>query len=181
MTEPVDVPESSRVHHHPAPRRLLSPCPSPARIIPPVRQSVHMSDEPSGVRTISSRTSPAVNVSPSAFFHDAMPPSVIVGDMAGMAKFVMALRAAEVRSPVTTGQSPALSPTNPTATDVHLWMDDARRAARDAWWRECMLPSAQSPASDDLRVLRACLRACGAQDAPSANAGSHPFRAGIVG
>ena len=32
------------------------------------------------------------------FFHDAMPPSVMVGDMAGMANFESAERGAEVRS-----------------------------------------------------------------------------------
>lgn len=36
--------------------------------------------------TISSKTSPAVNVSPSFIFHEAIPPSVIVGLMAGMLK-----------------------------------------------------------------------------------------------
>jgi hypothetical protein len=37
-----------------------------------------------GGRTISKRTSPALNASPSFFFHDAIPPSVIVGDIAGI-------------------------------------------------------------------------------------------------
>jgi hypothetical protein len=34
--------------------------------------------------TISRRTSPAENVSPSAFFHTEIPPSVIVGLIAGI-------------------------------------------------------------------------------------------------
>ena len=41
--------------------------------------------KPGTQRTISRRTSPAVKDSPSFFFHDAIPPSVIVGDIAGMA------------------------------------------------------------------------------------------------
>lgn len=41
-------------------------------------------------RTISSRTSPDKNDSPSFFFHDAIPPSVIVGDIAGIVNFVTA-------------------------------------------------------------------------------------------
>ena len=42
--------------------------------------------------TTSNNTSPAVNSSPSAFFHDAIPPSVIVGDMAGIRIAVVAYR-----------------------------------------------------------------------------------------
>ena len=42
-------------------------------------------------RTISSKTSPAENDSPSFFFHWAIPPSVMVGDMAGIANFEIAL------------------------------------------------------------------------------------------
>ena len=49
--------------------------------------------------TISSRTSPAANDSPSFFFHDATPPSVIVGDIAGIWNFVVACRTAVVCSP----------------------------------------------------------------------------------
>jgi hypothetical protein len=52
------------------------------------------------LRTISTRTSPAANDSPSCFFHDAMPPSVIVGDMAGMANLVVARLVAEVWIPL---------------------------------------------------------------------------------
>ena len=40
-----------------------------------------------GRRTISRSTSPAANDSPSFFFHDAIPPSVMVGDIAGIANF----------------------------------------------------------------------------------------------
>ena len=43
--------------------------------------------------TISNRTSPAPNASPSLFFHDAIPPSVMVGDIAGIWKLEMELRA----------------------------------------------------------------------------------------
>jgi hypothetical protein len=42
--------------------------------------------------TISSKTSPAANVSPSFSFQLAIPPSVIVGDIAGMRKDVVAYR-----------------------------------------------------------------------------------------
>jgi hypothetical protein len=42
------------------------------------------------LRTISSRTSPDENDSPSFFFHDAIPPSVIVGDIAGIVNLVTA-------------------------------------------------------------------------------------------
>ena len=38
--------------------------------------------------TTSSKTSPAAKLSPSAFFHPVMPPSVMVGDMAGMRRDV---------------------------------------------------------------------------------------------
>jgi hypothetical protein len=44
------------------------------------------------VHTISSRTSPAEKDSPSLFFHEEMPPSVMVGDMAGISRLVMAYR-----------------------------------------------------------------------------------------
>jgi hypothetical protein len=40
--------------------------------------------------TISSSTSPAENDSPSFFFHCDMPPSVMVGDIAGISRFVIA-------------------------------------------------------------------------------------------
>lgn len=40
--------------------------------------------------TISSSTSPAVKLSPSLFFHEAIPPSVMVGDIAGISNLVMA-------------------------------------------------------------------------------------------
>lgn len=50
--------------------------------------------------TISSRTSPAENDSPSFFFHDAIPPSVIVGLIAGMLKGVSARLRAETWKPV---------------------------------------------------------------------------------
>lgn len=52
-----------------------------------------------GRRTISSRTSPAMNVSPGCFFHAAIPPSVIVGDMAGICSVVTARRAADACIP----------------------------------------------------------------------------------
>lgn len=45
--------------------------------------------------TISSRTSPAINESPSFFFQDEMPPSFMVGDMAGISRLVMAKRGAD--------------------------------------------------------------------------------------
>jgi hypothetical protein len=50
----------------------------------------------SGERTISSSTSPAANVSPSAFFQEAIPPSVMVGLMAGMENLVRACLRADV-------------------------------------------------------------------------------------
>lgn len=40
--------------------------------------------------TISNKTSPVVNVSPSFFFHAMILPCVIVGDIAGISRFVMA-------------------------------------------------------------------------------------------
>ena len=46
--------------------------------------------------TISSSTSPGEKESPSFFFHDAIPPSVIVGDMAGIRNWVIARRSAEL-------------------------------------------------------------------------------------
>ena len=50
--------------------------------------------------TISNRTSPAANVSPSFFFQLEMPPSVMVGLMAGMENFWSACRRAETCRPV---------------------------------------------------------------------------------
>lgn len=52
-----------------------------------------MRTETREVHTISSRTSPAEKDSPSLFFHEEMPPSVIVGDMAGISRLVIAYRA----------------------------------------------------------------------------------------
>jgi hypothetical protein len=49
-----------------------------------------MQTETHKVHTISSRTSPAEKDSPSLFFHEEIPPSVIVGDMAGISRLVMA-------------------------------------------------------------------------------------------
>lgn len=46
--------------------------------------------------TISKRTSPAEKASPSFFFHEAIPPSVMVGDMAGKVYLARASRGAEV-------------------------------------------------------------------------------------
>lgn len=46
--------------------------------------------------TISSSTSPAENLSPSLNFHEASPPSVIVGLMAGIVNFVMACAGEEL-------------------------------------------------------------------------------------
>jgi hypothetical protein len=46
--------------------------------------------------TISRRTSPEEKVSPSAFFHTEIPPSVIVGLIAGIVIFVRAFRRAEL-------------------------------------------------------------------------------------
>ena len=51
------------------------------------------------MRTISRRTSPAAKDSPSFFFQDAIPPSVIVGLMAGMPNFESAFRRAETCRP----------------------------------------------------------------------------------
>jgi hypothetical protein len=48
--------------------------------------------------TISNNTSPAANASPSFFFQLAIPPSVIVGDMAGMVNFVSSCAMAVVLS-----------------------------------------------------------------------------------
>lgn len=47
-------------------------------------------------RTTSTRTSPATKLSPSCFFHVAIPPSVMVGDIAGMANLLRAWAGAEV-------------------------------------------------------------------------------------
>jgi hypothetical protein len=52
------------------------------------------------VRTISRRTSPTEKVSPSAFFQEAIPPSVMVGLMAGMVNLERACLRAEVCRPV---------------------------------------------------------------------------------
>ena len=49
--------------------------------------------------SISTKTSPAAKVSPSFFFHEAIPPSVMVGDMAGMWNWDKAEAGAEVRRP----------------------------------------------------------------------------------
>jgi hypothetical protein len=49
-----------------------------------------------GEHTISRSTSPAVNVSPSAFFQEAIPPSVMVGLMAGMENLVRACLRADM-------------------------------------------------------------------------------------
>lgn len=49
--------------------------------------------------TISRRTSPEEKVSPSFFFHDAIPPSVMVGLIAGMLNWDNALRRAETWKP----------------------------------------------------------------------------------
>lgn len=51
------------------------------------------------VPTISSRTSPEAYDSPSFFFHDAIPPSVIVGLIAGMVNFVNACLRADICTP----------------------------------------------------------------------------------
>lgn len=48
-------------------------------------------NERDGLAT-SKSTSPAAKLSPSFFFHDAIPPSVMVGDIAGIAMFVVAYR-----------------------------------------------------------------------------------------
>jgi hypothetical protein len=48
--------------------------------------------------SISRRTSPVAKVSPSFFFHDAIPPSVMVGDMAGILNLPSAAAGADVRS-----------------------------------------------------------------------------------
>jgi hypothetical protein len=53
------------------------------------------------IRTISSRTSPAVNDSPSFFFHDVIPPSVMVGLIAGIANFDSTFLRTELCRPVT--------------------------------------------------------------------------------
>jgi hypothetical protein len=50
--------------------------------------------------TISRRTSPEEKVSPSAFFHAEIPPSVIVGLIAGIVIFVRAFRRAELCRPI---------------------------------------------------------------------------------
>ena len=49
--------------------------------------------------TISSNTSPVEKLSPSFFFHEAMPPSDIVGLIAGMLKYDSAFRCAETWKP----------------------------------------------------------------------------------
>lgn len=46
--------------------------------------------EAAGQCTISSSTSPTLNNSPSCLFYNAIPPSDIVGDMAGMANLEVA-------------------------------------------------------------------------------------------
>lgn len=49
--------------------------------------------------TISRRTSPVEKVSPSFFFHDAIPPSVMVGLIAGILNCVRTCRRAEAWKP----------------------------------------------------------------------------------
>lgn len=51
-------------------------------------------------RTISRRTSPTEKDSPSLFFQEAMPPSIMVGLMAGIANLERACLRAEVCRPV---------------------------------------------------------------------------------
>jgi len=63
-----------------------------------------------GRRTISKTTSPAVNESPTCFFQAAMPPSVIVGDMAGNVYLEKASRRAEVARPVGKADRSGLAP-----------------------------------------------------------------------
>ena len=87
------------------------------------------------VRTISSKTSLAAKASPSFFFHDAIPPSVIVGDMAGMANLETALRAAVMCIPARTFQQTGCVL---ALESLHRRLDEARRAALETWWRGCM-------------------------------------------
>lgn len=54
--------------------------------------------------TTSSSTSPAAKDSPSDFFHEATPPSVIVGDIAGMRIAVEANRTCSSANPISQGQ-----------------------------------------------------------------------------
>ena len=54
-----------------------------------------LDDRKRKTRTISSKTSPAVKDSPCFFFHEAIPPSVMVGLIAGIAKCERAFRRAE--------------------------------------------------------------------------------------
>lgn len=55
------------------------------------RDKKEMREKRDGLAT-SKSTSPAAKLSPSFFFHDAIPPSVMVGDIAGIAMFVVAYR-----------------------------------------------------------------------------------------
>jgi hypothetical protein len=54
-------------------------------------------------RTISNKMSPVVNASPSFFFQLAIPPSVMVGDIAGMANLESAWEVGDVRKAVSGG------------------------------------------------------------------------------
>ena len=89
-------------------------------------------------RTISSRTSPAIKLSPSFFFHDAIPPSVIVGDMAGMANLETALRAAVMCIPAHSASQ--LPPMGIPRWHTHISCSStsegppSRRAGGTAFW-----------------------------------------------
>ena len=74
--------------------------------------------------SISTNTSPALNVSPSFFFQLAIPPSVMVGDMAGIANFVKASRRLDacraIRQLCFNPFSLTLrSPTTPSTSSLH--------------------------------------------------------------
>ena len=90
-------------------------------------------------RTISSSTSPAWNDSPSCFFHDAIPPSVIVGDMAGMPNLETAWRTALVRIPGHKRVSGSCTCNPGTKRHSHRLLEEARRAALEMRGRDCIV------------------------------------------
>lgn len=80
-----EAPVFSPLHRHLELQRLWWPCPFPGL----TRHEVSIASckymiANVNTRTISSRTSPTAKASPSFFFHDEIPPSVMVGDIAGI-------------------------------------------------------------------------------------------------
>ena len=96
-----------------------------------------------GKRTISRRTSPAAKDSPSFFFQDATPPSVMVGLIAGMANFETAFRAAVECIPGRTSQC-GVAHAGWGGVGLQRRREEARRAALGTWRRACMASRSKS-------------------------------------